>query len=176
MVGRAARGRPQREATKKAGQHVRPFAIPAKNEIRSAPLDLGDLIGLGAARRHDLDGCALLLANQRARQRRGDGDAALLGVRLDLADDLPHRLLVGVFVDQRHGGAELDGVTGELGDVDDVGARQLVLKLGDAAIITTSERPFKGTKGYYRVNLKHAISRVRRGQRIGIELAFHDAR
>jgi hypothetical protein len=52
----------------------------------------------------------------------------------------------------------------------------LPLKLGDAAIITTSERPFKGTKGYYRVNLKHAISRVRRGQRIGIELAFHDAR
>ena len=52
----------------------------------------------------------------------------------------------------------------------------LPLKLGDAAIITTSERPFKGTKGYYRVNLKHAISRVRRGQRIGIELAFHDVR
>jgi hypothetical protein len=52
----------------------------------------------------------------------------------------------------------------------------LPLKLGDAAIITTSERPFKGMKGYYRVNLKHAISRVRRGQRIGIELAFHDAR
>jgi hypothetical protein len=25
----------------------------------------------------------------------------------------------------------------------------LPLKLGDAAIITTSERPFKGTKGYY---------------------------
>jgi hypothetical protein len=39
----------------------------------------------------------------------------------------------------------------------------LPLKLGDAAIITTSERPFKGTKGYYRVRMKHAISRVRRG-------------
>ncbi|WP_087047820.1 2OG-Fe(II) oxygenase [Caballeronia ptereochthonis] len=52
----------------------------------------------------------------------------------------------------------------------------LPLKLGDAAIITTSERPFKGTKGHYRVNLKHAISRVRRGQRIGMELTFHDAR
>jgi hypothetical protein len=51
----------------------------------------------------------------------------------------------------------------------------LPLRLGDAAIITTSERPFKGTKGHYRVNLKHAISRVRRGQRIGMELTFHDA-
>lgn len=51
----------------------------------------------------------------------------------------------------------------------------LPLKLGDAAIITTAERPFKGTKGYYRVNLKHAISRVRQGERVGMELSFHDA-
>lgn len=51
----------------------------------------------------------------------------------------------------------------------------LPLKLGDAAIITTAERPFKGTKRHYRVNLKHAISRVRKGERIGLELSFHDA-
>lgn len=52
----------------------------------------------------------------------------------------------------------------------------LPLKLGDAAIISTAGRPFKGTNGYYRVNLKHAISRVRQGQRIGVELTFHDSR
>ncbi len=52
----------------------------------------------------------------------------------------------------------------------------LPLKFGDAAIITTAERPFHGTKGYYRVNLKHAISRVRQGERTGLELSFHDAR
>ncbi len=51
----------------------------------------------------------------------------------------------------------------------------LPLKMGDVAVITTAERPFKGTKGYYRVNLKHAISRVRKGERIGLELSFHDA-
>jgi len=51
----------------------------------------------------------------------------------------------------------------------------LPLQLGDLAIIATAERPFKGTKGYYRVNLKHAISRVRKGERIGLELSFHDA-
>ena len=51
----------------------------------------------------------------------------------------------------------------------------LPLKLGDAAIIATAERPFKGAKGYYRVNLKHAISRVRQGERVGLELSFHDA-
>lgn len=51
----------------------------------------------------------------------------------------------------------------------------LPLKLGDAAIITTAQRPFKGSEGYYRVNLKHAISRVRGGERLGLELSFHDA-
>ncbi len=49
------------------------------------------------------------------------------------------------------------------------------LRLGDVAIIATAERPFKGAKGYYRVNLKHAISRVRQGERIGLELSFHNA-
>lgn len=49
------------------------------------------------------------------------------------------------------------------------------LGLGDAAIITTAQRPFKGASGYYRVNLRHAISRVRGGERIGMELSFHDA-
>ncbi|TAN13307.1 MAG: prolyl 4-hydroxylase [Burkholderiaceae bacterium] len=51
----------------------------------------------------------------------------------------------------------------------------LPLKLGDMAVIATAERPFKGAKGYYRVNLKHAISCVRQGERIGLELSFHDA-
>lgn len=51
----------------------------------------------------------------------------------------------------------------------------LPLRLGDVAVIATAGRPFKGTKGYYRVNLKHAVSRVRKGERIGLELSFHDA-
>ena len=55
---------------------------------RLSPLDLGDLVRLGAAGRHDFHGRALLLADQRAGQRRGDGDAALLGIRLRLTDDL----------------------------------------------------------------------------------------
>jgi hypothetical protein len=49
------------------------------------------------------------------------------------------------------------------------------LRQGDVAIITTAQRPFKGSSGYYRVNLRHAISRVRSGERIGVELSFHDA-
>ena len=53
--------------------------------------------------------------------------------------------------------------------------RPIVLPLGfgDAAVISTSERPHKGSKGYYRVNARHAISRVRAGVRIGVEWSFH---
>src|SRR5580692_11745792 len=102
---------------------------------KSAPLDLGDLVGLGAAGSHDLHRGALLLADQRARQRRGDRNLALLGVGFDLANDLPHRLFLGGLRDLRNGNAEFDGVAEKLRDVDDVGARELVLELGDAAFI-----------------------------------------
>jgi hypothetical protein len=56
-------------------------------------------------------------------------------------------------------------------------SRPIVLPLckGDMAVIATAQRPHKGTKGYYRVNLKHAISRVRSGERIGLDLMLHDA-
>ncbi len=50
----------------------------------------------------------------------------------------------------------------------------LPMRQGDAALITVAHRPFKGTKGYYRVNLKHAISKVRAGERVGLEMTFHD--
>jgi uncharacterized protein len=50
----------------------------------------------------------------------------------------------------------------------------LPLRRGDLAVIAVAQRPHKGAKGYYRVNLKHAISRVRSGERIGLELLFDD--
>ncbi|PLC54716.1 prolyl 4-hydroxylase [Pollutimonas nitritireducens] len=53
-------------------------------------------------------------------------------------------------------------------------SRPMVLPLqrGDAAIIAVARRPIMGRKGYYRVNNKHAISRVHSGERIGLELYF----
>lgn len=56
-------------------------------------------------------------------------------------------------------------------------SRPLVVPLGfgDAALIATARRPFKGRHGYYSVNTKHAVSRVRRGERVGLELSFHFA-
>src|SRR6185437_15748295 len=102
---------------------------------RLLPLHLLDFIALGAAGGDDLDLAALALANQRLGERRGDRDAALLGVGLRLADDLPHFLLVGVLVNQRHGGGEGIGVARKLRYVDHVGARQLVFEFGDAPLV-----------------------------------------
>lgn len=51
----------------------------------------------------------------------------------------------------------------------------LPLRRGSVAVIAVSQRPHAGTKGHYRVNLKHAISRVHSGQRVGLELLLHDA-
>jgi len=51
----------------------------------------------------------------------------------------------------------------------------LPLALGDAAIITTAARPARGSASDYRVQLRHAVSRVRSGERIGLELSFHNA-
>jgi len=47
---------------------------------------------------------------------------------------------------------------------------------GQAIIFTTRYRPVKGTRGYYRVNLRHGVSRVRRGTRYTLGVIFHDAK
>ncbi len=49
------------------------------------------------------------------------------------------------------------------------------LKRGEGAIFAVSQRPHKGSKGYYRVNLKHGVSRVRSGNRHTCGIIFHDA-
>jgi uncharacterized protein len=46
---------------------------------------------------------------------------------------------------------------------------------GQAIIFTTRYRPVKGTRGYYRVNLRHGVSRVHRGRRYTLGIIFHDA-
>ena len=47
---------------------------------------------------------------------------------------------------------------------------------GQAIIFTTRYRPVKGTWGYYRVNLRHGVSRVQRGTRYTLGIIFHDAK
>lgn len=47
---------------------------------------------------------------------------------------------------------------------------------GEAIIFTTRYRPVKGSRGFYRVNIKHGVSRVLRGTRYTLGIIFHDAK
>ncbi|HYL86194.1 MAG TPA: 2OG-Fe(II) oxygenase [Candidatus Angelobacter sp.] len=47
---------------------------------------------------------------------------------------------------------------------------------GEAIIFTTRYRPVRGTRGYYRVNMRHGVSRVHRGTRYTLGIIFHDAK
>jgi uncharacterized protein len=48
-------------------------------------------------------------------------------------------------------------------------------KKGDMLVFTTNFRPVKGTKGYYRVNMKHGVSEIHSGERHTLGIIFHDA-
>jgi hypothetical protein len=47
---------------------------------------------------------------------------------------------------------------------------------GQAIIFTTRYRPVEGSRSYYRVNLRHGVSRVHRGTRYTLGIIFHDAK
>ncbi len=49
------------------------------------------------------------------------------------------------------------------------------LGLGDAAIFPVHHRPARGTKGPYRLTMRHGVSRVRSGDRQTLGVIFHDA-
>jgi hypothetical protein len=49
------------------------------------------------------------------------------------------------------------------------------LRQGDAVVFAVHHRPVQGTRGVYRVNLRHGVSRVRSGHRRTAGIIFHDA-
>lgn len=49
------------------------------------------------------------------------------------------------------------------------------LRQGDAVIFPVHHRPMRGTRGVYRVNLRHGVSHVRSGRRCTLGIIFHDA-
>ncbi|MCP3143009.1 2OG-Fe(II) oxygenase [Pyxidicoccus xibeiensis] len=55
-------------------------------------------------------------------------------------------------------------------------AEVVPLGQGDGVIFPVHHRPVKGTRGYYRVNMRHGVSRLRSGQRHTVGIIFHDAR
>ena len=54
-------------------------------------------------------------------------------------------------------------------------AEVVPLARGDAVIFAVRHRPVRGARGFYRVNLRHGISRVASGRRRTLGIIFHDA-
>ena len=50
------------------------------------------------------------------------------------------------------------------------------LMRGDAVVFAVHQRPVQGTRGAYRVNLRHGVSQIRSGHRHTVGIIFHDAK
>ncbi|MEJ5082909.1 MULTISPECIES: 2OG-Fe(II) oxygenase [unclassified Ochrobactrum] len=54
-------------------------------------------------------------------------------------------------------------------------AEVVPLGQGDAVIFAVNDRPVRGTRGDYRVKMRHGVSRLRSGKRHTLGIIFHDA-
>ena len=54
-------------------------------------------------------------------------------------------------------------------------AQVVDLRQGDAVVFAVHHRPVRGTRGFYRVNMRHGVSEVRSGRRQVLGIIFHDA-
>jgi uncharacterized protein len=55
-------------------------------------------------------------------------------------------------------------------------AEVVSMRQGDGVIFAVSHRPVDGSRGTYRVNLRHGVSRIRSGRRQTLGIIFHDAK
>jgi hypothetical protein len=53
-------------------------------------------------------------------------------------------------------------------------AEVVPLRQGDGVVFAVRHRPVRGTRGTYRVNLRHGVSRIRSGRRHTVGIIFHD--
>jgi hypothetical protein len=54
-------------------------------------------------------------------------------------------------------------------------AEVVPLRQGEGVIFPVHHRPVRGTRGVYRVNMRHGVSRLRSGKRHTLGIIFHDA-
>ena len=55
-------------------------------------------------------------------------------------------------------------------------AEVVPLRQGDAVVFAVHNRPVQGTRGSYRVTMRHGVSRLRAGRRHTLGVIFHDAK
>jgi hypothetical protein len=55
-------------------------------------------------------------------------------------------------------------------------AEVVPLRQGEGVIFPVHHRPVQGTRGVYRVNMRHGVSRLREGRRHTLGIIFHDAK
>jgi hypothetical protein len=55
-------------------------------------------------------------------------------------------------------------------------AEVVPLRRGEIVIFPVHHRPVQGTRGIYRVNMRHGVSRIRAGRRHTLGIIFHDAK
>jgi hypothetical protein len=55
-------------------------------------------------------------------------------------------------------------------------AQVVPLNQGDAVIFAVHHRPVRGSRGFYRVNMRHGVSQVRSGSRHTAGIIFHDGK
>lgn len=106
--------------------------------------------------------------------RYGPGDYNCL--HQDLYGDYVFPLQVAVLLSQP--GAEFSG--GELVLTEQrprMQSRAAVVPLmqGDAVIFAVSQRPVQGSRGSYRVTMRHGVSKISEGRRHTLGIIFHDA-
>ncbi len=54
-------------------------------------------------------------------------------------------------------------------------AEVVQLRTGHGVVFAVNERPKLGTRGYYRVKMRHGVSQIRSGERFTLGIIFHDA-
>jgi hypothetical protein len=52
----------------------------------------------------------------------------------------------------------------------------VTLEQGEGIVFATRNRPVKGPRGYYRLNVRHGVSRIHQGRRLALGIIFHDAK
>jgi hypothetical protein len=50
------------------------------------------------------------------------------------------------------------------------------IRRGDGVVFAVHHRPVRGARGFYRVNMRHGVSRLRSGHRYMLGVIFHDAK